>query len=97
MRVKITKRSEVTGGAPARAADDHIPGHVQPAGYSLPVEYTLEGELVEPITVGKGVKVNRDTRNGVKVPGIFVTTPVIEFTGTTFRTRNSVYDLEVLG
>jgi hypothetical protein len=96
MRVKITKRAEVAGGAPAREMADHIPGKVQPAKFSLPVDYVIEGVLQGQVTIGESVIVQRDTRNGVKMPGIFQTSPVTSWDGKTFHTRNSVYDFEVL-
>jgi len=96
MRIRISKRAEVTGGLPARDMADHIPGQVQPAGFSIPVDYTIEGELLRPITVNKCVMIARDTRNGVKMPGEFATSLVVELTDKTFRTRNSVYDFEFL-
>lgn len=96
MRIRIVKRSVAPGGLPAREFADHVPGHIQPAGFSLPVEYTIEGELLQPIVKGEGVRVNRDTRNGVKMPGEFTTSEVTELTLTTFRTKNSVYNFELI-
>jgi hypothetical protein len=96
VKIRIQKRAEVTGGLPARDMADHIPGRVQPEGFSIPIDYTIEGDLTETITVGKSVKVIRETRNGVKALGIFHTSPVTEVTDRTFRTLNSVYDFEYL-
>lgn len=96
MRIRIQKRAEVSGGAPARLKDDHIDGHAQPEGFSLPLDYEIEGDLIGAIAVGSPVRVNRDTRNGVKTTGVFVTSTVTEVTDTTFRTRNSVYDYKLL-
>lgn len=96
MRIRISKRLAVQGGLPPRDFEDHIPGHVQPAGFSLPIDYTIEGELVGSITVGEPVVVNRDTRNGVKSEGRFQTSTVTQVTKHTFQTQNSVYDFEIL-
>lgn len=90
MRIRIQKRAEVTGGLPAVSV--HTPGTVQQEGYSLPIDYTIEGRLVYPITVGLPVHVERDTRNGVPCMGEFITSLVVEVTDKSFRTKNSVYD-----
>lgn len=96
MRLRITKLAESPGGLPARDALDHIPGHSQPETFSLPIEYTVEGILMEPIQVGRSVLMERDTRNGVQHPGIFQTSKVTEVKGNTFRTLNSIYNFEVI-
>ncbi len=96
MRVKISKRAEVTGGLPAIAINAYQTGTLQPENYSLPLDYTIEGELVGTIKVGAPVYVLRDIRNGVPYPGEFITTTVTEVTDTTFRTKNSVYEYSFL-
>lgn len=96
MRIRIHKRAEVSGGAPARDRYDHVDGHAQPEGFSLPLDYEIEGVLLGALTVGKPVSVLRDNRNGVKALGAFQTSPVTEVTDKTFRTRNSVYDYQYL-
>ena len=96
MRIRIQKRAEVSGGAPARPKIDHIDGQEQPVGFSLPLDYEIEGELIGSIVVGSPVAVARDTRNGVKMPGQFITSTVTEVTETSFHTRNSVYNYKFL-
>lgn len=91
MRIKIKKLSVVPGGLPARKMEDHIPGGEQEDGKSLPVEHEIEGELAEPIVVGRGVKVFRDKRNGQPAVGLFHTSPVTEVWTYGFATKNSVY------
>lgn len=93
MKIFIRKRAENQGGLPARDMMDHIPGQSQPIGFSIPVDYSIEGELLnEPIEVGKIVNVLRTKRNGVEELGKFTTSPVVSFTDNTIRTKNSIYD-----
>jgi hypothetical protein len=75
---------------------DHVAGQVQPPGFSIPIDYTVEGEAQDLPKVGKSFQMMRDTRNGVRMLGVFVTSPVVEVTETTFRTANSVYDYSLL-
>lgn len=96
MRIKITKRAEVTGGFPAASNDEYVPGSGGVEGKSIPVDYWLTGTLIGNIVVGQGVNVARDSRNGVKCDGWFQSSPVTEVTDKTFRTANSVYDYECL-
>jgi hypothetical protein len=96
MRIKIEKVAEVQTGLPANPKAAHVDGQVQNENFSLPLEYTIEGELVGQIAVGNGVLVARDTRNGVKADGMFTTSVVTEVTEKQFRTRNSVYNYSVL-
>ena len=96
MRIRIQKRAEVTGGLPACEAGSYTSGTAQAAGFSIPIEYSAEGELARPLQVGEGLIMLRDTRNGVKCPGVFQTSPIIEITRDSFMTKNSVYDYEYL-
>lgn len=96
MRIRVQKRAEVTGGLPARDAQDHIPGQAQPETFSLPIDYTAEGELLHGIRVGEPVIIARDYRNGIKATGMMQTSPVTEVTENTFKTKNSVYDYFLL-
>lgn len=63
---------------------------------SLPVEYWLEGYLMEEPTVGKSVVVQREIRCGIKAGGIFRSSPVVQITEDGFETLNSIYKLEFL-
>ena len=83
-------------GLPANPRDVHVDGQEQDENHSLPVEYTIEGDLVGNIEVGSSVVVMRDTRNGVKVPGMFQTSRVVERTKNQFKTQNSVYKYKFL-
>lgn len=96
MRIRIQKRAEVTGGLPAIPMEEHVPGQIQNETFSLPIDYTVEGEAEKLPQVGESFWMMRDTRNGVKAIGEFTTSPVTEVTETTFRTKNSVYDFKVL-
>jgi len=96
MKLRIQKRAEAAGGLPAASNSEYVPGSNGVENKSIPIDYWLTGELTEPITVGKPVMVVRDTRNGVKALGLFQSSPVVEVTPTTFKTRNSIYDYLVL-
>jgi len=66
-------------------------GHANP-GVSLPVKYSFEGWLVCELAVGAAVHVLRTVRNGVAMPGIFISTPVTAVPNDgEFHTANSKY------
>ena len=96
MRIRIEKIGEVPSGLPSNPKGAHIDGQIQNENFSLPIEYTIEGNLIGEMEIGEPVTVARDTRNGVKVTGIFTTSPVQEIKGHTFKTRNSVYNFKFL-
>ena len=100
MRIRIEKIAEAEGGLPANPKQNHVDGQEQDENHSLPVEYTIEGDLMGTISVGHSVVVNRDTRNGVKMFGFFTTSVVQTISpkvnGGTFKTRNSVYNFKFL-
>jgi len=78
-----------------------LPGKINDPNFSLPLDYTVEGELTIPIKVGGTIFMKRTKRNGVKAEGVFmssVITDVKTFKGTSVvTTRNSVYLVEDLG
>lgn len=80
---------------PTPKIEDYVMGGDNP-GVSTPVEYTLEGTLLFPITVGNSVLVNRTKRNDVVCPGFFQSSTVVEFKDNVFTTRNSLYEVEYL-
>jgi hypothetical protein len=90
--IHIEKIAEVKNGLPANPKEAHVPGEYQNENFSLPIEYWIEGTLLNKITVGQRVKVLRENRNGIKMDGYFVTTNVTEVTATQFKTQNSVYN-----
>ena len=96
MRIRIEKISAVETGLPANPRHLHVDGQAQDETYSLPLEYTIEGELVREILEGKSVVVVRDTRNGVQALGMFNTSPVTKVTEDQFYTQNSVYNYKFL-
>jgi hypothetical protein len=49
-----------------------------------------------PIEVGKPVVIDRTSRNGVEVSGLFESSPVVAILDGGFETENSVYQLEVV-
>ncbi|MGA1048984.1 MAG: hypothetical protein ACO3UU_13335, partial [Minisyncoccia bacterium] len=87
---------EVEGGLAARQKHNHKDGRDHFDNYSLPIEYNLEGELINDIEVGKSVVVSRTKRNGVDAYGIFKTSRVTEVGNNYFKTMNSVYSYKFL-
>ncbi len=96
MKVEIKKIAAVEGGLPAASKEEYIPGTGGVKGHSIPVEYSLTGNMPNPLRVGECVFVMRETRNGIKCPGMFQTTPVTAITDAGFTTKNSIYLLTVL-
>lgn len=89
--IYIEKRSVTENGLPAADKAEYIPGIMPPAGYSLPVEYNIEGFLDGKIEVGKRVLVYRTKRNGIVCSGLFETSTVTKLNKEYFTTKNSVY------
>jgi hypothetical protein len=89
--IYIEKLAEVEGGLPARNKHNHRDGKDHFDNYSLPVEYNIEGYLLNEIQVNESVMIDRIKRNGVKASGAFVTSRVTEVGDNYFKTRNSVY------
>src|SRR5687767_9948970 len=66
-------------------------GQINP-GRTLPINYSLEGWLVAPPKIGAPVQVLRTARNGISIPGIFSSTPVVAIPNEgEFHTANSKY------
>ena len=76
---------------PAAAWSEFKPGQLSPLGQSLPVAYEIEGELLGPIAIGSSIMVRRTMRNGERVEGLFISTPVTAIHGDRILTANSVY------
>ena len=94
--IYIEKLAEVTGGLPARSMDEHIMGKPNDSYSSIPIEYNLEGNLINDIKVGKNVFIDRTKRNGVEVRGVFTTSRVTEVGDKYFKTQNSVYQYKFI-
>ena len=66
---------------------------------SLPVDYTAIGTLTADIETSKSIEMNRDSRNGVCIPGFFQTSPVMLIEHNdgepyiTVHTANSIYQI----
>lgn len=91
--IVIKKIAAVAGGIAPMANDAYVPGTGNniDENKSIPIEYTIEGKLINTIEVGVGVNVMRTKRNGVEATGFFQTSTVTEITENTFKTKNSVY------
>ena len=98
MAIRIRKIDVVEGGLPAIDSGKYVPGTDQTLKEhkSLPVQYEIEGELLENIEVGKSVQVFRTKRNGIEVGGMFTTSPVTSVNEKEFTTANSKYQYSFL-
>ena len=94
--IYIEKLAEVKGGLPARSMDDHEMGKPNTGDTSIPIEYNIEGYLLNKIQVNESVMVNRLKRNGIRVAGLFSTSRVTEVGQNYFKTKNSVYSYKYL-
>lgn len=90
----IIKKLSATSNpvAPTPAKEGFIPG-ADNGPVSLPVEYEIEGFLRAPMKVGEPLLVNRIKRNGVVIPGMFSTSPIVKINGHTVETANSIYQI----
>ena len=95
--VKIIKIGEaVNPDNPAHPLGAFPFGQPTPDGYSIPVDYWVEGWIPDRgPKVGEILTMDREIRNGVEAMGLFETTPVVEVSpdGLSFRTKNSVYKI----
>ena len=111
MKIKLTKINTVENPSVSSASsideygksvwdslfkNTHTEDHLSP-----PIEYSIIGTLVNDIEVGKSLMVNRESRNGVVVPGLF-TTSIVQSIGyqnnkiVGFTTNNSIYTVEYI-
>jgi hypothetical protein len=90
----VIKKVGELADAKVKAAswDKHVPG--ADSALSLPVEYIVEGILMNDIVCGEPVRMDRTKRNGIEMLGFFVTSPVTGIDGDTFKTLNSLYHVE---
>jgi hypothetical protein len=56
----------------------------------------LEGVLLAAVEVGESIRVHRKFRNGIKVDGVFVSSPVLDVHGNRVTTLSSIYQIDVL-
>jgi hypothetical protein len=68
--------------------------------YSPPVDYYVEGIPFDMPQINKSFLMYRENRNGIKVPGVFTSSPVSAISTKDgkyiFTTNNSVYLMEEL-
>lgn len=63
---------------------------------SLPIDYWVEGYLLNEPKVGESVVVQRISRNGQTIAGIMQTSLLTELFEGGFKTLNSVYKLDYI-
>ena len=96
MKIKLTKFAKSNIPLfPTPEKEDYKDGKIN-EGISLPMDYWIIGKLLFDIEEGKAVRVLREERNGVKVPGLFSTSLVTKIDGDKFETLNSIYKIEYL-
>ena len=91
--IQIQKIAAFDGGLVPMEKDKYVPVTANNIleNKSLPIDYSIEGKLIYPMELGKGVLVLRTKRNGVAATGYFQTSKITEVTENTFKTQNSVY------
>ncbi len=89
--VRVIKLSESATAELLAAAKEVYRYGEDNDGVSLPVDYWVEGYLLEPIRAGFGIHIDRRIRNGFETPGEFTSSPVMLFNGPIAITRNSKY------
>ena len=94
--IYIEKLAAVPGGRPCRSTEEHIMGDYQGDGLSIPVEYNIEGYLLEDIKLSSKVIISRTKRNGEDADGFFISSLVTEIGSNYFKTENSVYSYKFL-
>lgn len=77
-------------------AEEFVPGGIN-IGVSVPIDYEVQGVLMEDVTVGCCLSLFRTHRNGVQSEGVMSTSPIvsIDTDGEYMRisTANSIYHL----
>lgn len=62
---------------------------------SLPIDYEMEGHLLEPLRVGGIIRLRRFRRNHVRADGHFESSEIVAIREPLVETRNSIYLVEV--
>lgn len=62
---------------------------------SLPIDYEMEGHLLEPLCVGGIIRLRRFRRNHVRADGHFESSEIVAIREPFVETRNSIYLIEV--
>lgn len=93
-RVRVIKRSACASAIVGPSSwNDWIPGSWDNQG-GIPIDYEIEGILLEPIEVHGNLFVARHLRNGVRADGFFVSTMIVELDSPDrIVTRNSIYSI----
>jgi hypothetical protein len=63
---------------------------------SIPIDYWVEGYLINLLKIGESALIERTIRNGEKVYGFMSTSKIIKINGDVFETLNSFYKIEYL-
>lgn len=95
--VLIRKLAAVASPECRTPSDDvYVPGEIN-LGLSLPIDYEIEAHLLQDVVVGETMVAFRHKRNGVDVPGVFESTPVVSIERREdigiVKTANSVYEV----
>ena len=95
-KVRVTKiKPSADPLFPLQTLEKHAHGELN-VGYTLPVEYYVEGIMDKSPVVGESFTLLRNKRNGVEVSGVFTTSKVVKVTDDGFETLNSIYKVEYL-
>lgn len=79
--------------APA-AAPGQLDQEASNPTHSLPIDYEMEGHLLEPIAIGRTIRLRRFRRNDVLADGLFESSEVVAIREPFVETRNSIYRVD---
>ncbi len=93
--VRISKIGVNPHGLPACPAPFHTPNSsgMWDGILSIPVDYWMEGRLLQDIKVSGHIRLHRTVRNGVIARGLFHSSIVCKIEGYRITTCNSVYTI----
>lgn len=103
MKYRLTKISTPSNASypSASSIKEYRANLTRSEGFSPPIEYYVEGEPLNTPAKGESFRMFRDNRNGVKIFGHFVSSPIVDVNEgkdfTLFTTQNSIYKLEKIG
>ena len=75
--------------------EDYISGQDN-GDVSIPIEYEITGNILMEPKMSERIIVYRETRNGVKVDGLFQSSGIQKIEDDLIHTHNSVYKIEYI-
>jgi len=100
MKYRLTKIAipETISAESASSIEEYRSNMSRADGFSPPVEYYVEGQVIDWPEKDRIFRMFRDNRNGVQCLGVFTSSLIVEVNEgpdfTLFTTQNSIYKLE---